>query len=139
MAMPSPGTARPSHFETSGSVMPSMKRKIQTSAATLMMSGTVTTSPVMKRRRSQAHIASARIGGGRDRGEALVRGLRRGREPGSSRPDAAPHGFEGSHGVAGAAPGRLTTKSGRQLRRRARCGRAYGDAPAPPQRAWPPG
>ena len=62
IAMPSPGTARPAHCETSGSVMPSMTRKIQTSAATLMMSGTVTKNPVMKRRRSQDHMTSVSRG-----------------------------------------------------------------------------
>ena len=42
--------------------MPSMTRKIQTSAATLMMSGTVTKNPVMKRRRSQDHMSSVNAG-----------------------------------------------------------------------------
>src|SRR5919112_2298814 len=52
-ARPRPGTARPTHCDTSGSVTPSITPKIETSAATLMMSGTVTKNPVMKRRRSQ--------------------------------------------------------------------------------------
>ena len=52
ISTPSPGTARPSTRTEIGSLIPSTTWKIHTSAATLMISGTVTKNPVMKLRRS---------------------------------------------------------------------------------------
>ena len=53
MTIPSPGTSRFSSRVEIGAVKLSMIPKIQTSAATLMTSGTVTKNPAMKLRRSQ--------------------------------------------------------------------------------------
>src|SRR5690242_12714159 len=52
LAMPRPGTRRPSKRSYIGVVRPSTTPKIQISAATLMKSGTVTKKPAMKLRRS---------------------------------------------------------------------------------------
>ena len=52
MRIPSPGTSRPSHSAYHGPTKPSISRKIQMNAATLITSGTVTKKPAIRRRRS---------------------------------------------------------------------------------------
>src|SRR5215217_7125792 len=50
--MPRPGTSRPIHCAYHGPTNPSINRKIQKNAATLITSGTVTNKPAMNRPRS---------------------------------------------------------------------------------------
>ena len=54
-----------------GPTSPSISRKIQTSAATLITSGTVTKKPAMKLRLIQFNIAQSAVGG-RESGIAVV-------------------------------------------------------------------
>ncbi len=58
--IPTPGTARPNHSAYHGPTRPSISLKIQTSAATLTTSGTMTMNPARKRRRSHWTIAQCR-------------------------------------------------------------------------------